>query len=98
MVIRQVDKNSWPHLCRQIKIYGRGTPASRQVDIDITCNGVNYILKIQPEQNRKIAALQAVGVYPSHEENGDKQYHLIEKNNMLSALLEIVLFQGVKKR
>jgi hypothetical protein len=70
---------------------------SRQFDVDVNCNGVNYVLKVQLEKKRKIVALQAVGVYPNSEGVGGRGYRLIEDNTMLSALLEIVVYQGTAK-
>ena len=98
MIIRQIKENHWEHVYRQITTYGRAAPLSLQFDIDINCNGVDYILKVQPEQKHKIAALQAMGVYPDDGGIGGKDYHLIEKNIMLSALLEIIIYQGANKR
>jgi len=98
MIIRQIKENHWEHVYRQVTTYGRATPLSLQFDIDVNCNGVDYILKVQPESKRKIVALQAMGVYPDGEGVGGKDYHLIEDNVMLSALLEIVIYQGAGKR
>jgi len=96
MIIREVKANQWERVYRQITKYGKTAPLSLQFDIEVSCNGVDYILKVQPEQNRKIAALQALGVYPDGE--GFKDYQLIEDNTMLSALLEIIIYQGAGKR
>ena len=98
MIIRKVKENHWEHVYRQITRFGRATPLSLQFDIEINCNGVDYILKVQPESNRKILAVQAMGVYPDGGEWGGKDYTLIEDNVILSALLEIVIFQGAGKR
>jgi hypothetical protein len=60
MVIRQVQEKQWKHVYSQITTDGRATPLSLQFDVEINCNGVDYILKVQPERNRKIIALQAM--------------------------------------
>ena len=98
MVIRQVKVNHWQHVYSQITTYGRAAPLSLQFDVDITCNGTNYILKVQPERKRKIVALQALGVCSDSGGIGGKDYHLIEDNVILSALLEILMYQCAKKR
>jgi len=98
MVIRHIKERHWEHVYSQITTYGRTVPLSLQFDIDINCNGVDYILKVQPEQKRSIIALQATGVYSDSEGIGGKDYHLIDDNLMLSALLEIVIYQGAEKR
>lgn len=98
MVMRQIKEKHWEHVYRQITTYGRGAPLSLQLDIDVNCNGVDYVLKVQLDKGRKIVALQALGVYPDGEGKGGKDYHLIENNGMLSALLEIIVYQGAAKR
>ncbi len=98
MVIRQVKEEQWKHVYNQITTYGRAAPLSLQFDIEINCNGVDYILKVQPERKRKIIALQAMSVYPDANEIGGKGYHLIADNLILSALLETIIYQGAGKR
>lgn len=98
MVIRRIKERHWAHVYGQITRYGRAAPLSLQYDIDVACNGVSYILKIQPEKGRRIAALQALGVYPGGEGDGRKELRLIEDNALLSALLEIIVYQGAQRR
>lgn len=98
MIIRQIKENHWEHVFSHVTKYGRATPMSLQYDIDINCNGVDYILTIQPDRNRKLVALQAMGVYPDGGEIGGKRYRLVDNNVMLSALLEIIIYQGANKR
>lgn len=62
MVIRKIKEKHWEHVYRQITTYGRNTPLSLQLDIDVNCNGVDYVLKVQPDKGRKIVALQAYGL------------------------------------
>ena len=98
MVTRQIKEARWEHVYRQITTYGRAEPLSLQFDIDINCNGVDYILKVQLENERKIMALQALGVYPDGMGSGGKDFLLIDDNMMLSSLLEIIVYQGAGKR
>ncbi|MPN62829.1 hypothetical protein SDC9_210582 [bioreactor metagenome] len=98
MIIRQVKEKQWECLCRQIITRGRTAPLSLQYDMEIICNGVDYILKVQPVKKRKIAVLQAMGVYPDGGRTGGKDYRLIEDNSILSALLEIMIYQSAEKQ
>ena len=98
MIIRQIKERRWEHVYRQITTYGRAALLSLQFDIDINCNGVDYILKVQPENKQRIVVLQATGIYPDREGTGGKNYELIEDNLILSALLEIFIYQGAEKR
>ncbi len=98
MVIRRIKKRDWESVYRQITTYGRGAPLSPQYDLDITCNGVDYILKVQPAEPRQIAVLQALQTATGDRRTGEKDYLLIENNALLSAFLDILLFQGLQKR
>ena len=98
MVIRQIKESHWTHVYRQITRNGRAAPLSLQFDVDINCNGVDYILKVQPAEKHKLVALQAMGVYPDCGGIGGKDYHLIENNILISALLEMIIYQGAEKR
>ena len=96
MVIRQISANQWEYVYGQITKYGKSAPLSLQFDVDVNCNGVDYVLKLQPEKNRKIVALQATSVYRDGEGTGDRNYQLIDDNLFLSALIEIIIFQGLR--
>jgi len=98
MVIRCIKENHWEHIYGQITKYGKTAPLSLQYDIEINYNGMEYVLKVQPESDRKIVALQLHGIYPDGEEMGAKDYGLIQDNKMLSSLLEIIIYQGANKR
>lgn len=87
MIIRQIKEKQWQQLYNHLTAYGRKNPMSLQFDIDINYNGIDYILKVQPTQNRKIAVLQAIGIYP------DSTYELIDNNMLLYILIEKVLYQ-----
>ena len=89
MFLRQVKEQQWESFYNQITRYGRNTLLSLQYDIDITCNGVPYRLKVQPTNKRKVAVLQALCL---------EDYQLIEDNNMLSALFKLVFYQGTEKQ
>ena len=41
--------------------------------------------------------LQAVGVYPGNDGTQSAEYRLIEDNSLLSALIEIMIYQGAEK-
>jgi len=97
MVIRHVDESRWERVYGQITTHGKTAPLSLQYDVYLDCNGTEYILKVQPESGRRLVALQALGVYLDGDIIGAKDYTLIEDGPMLSALLEIVIYQGAGK-
>ena len=98
MVIRQIKERHWEHVYRLITTQGRALFLSLQFDIDLNCSGVDYILKVQPDNKRRLFALQALGVYSNRDGIGSIDYHLIEDNVMLASLLEIIIYQGAEKR
>ena len=98
MIIRQIKKSHWERVYRQITTYGRAAPLSLQFDININCNGIDYILKVQPISKQKIAALQAVAVYSGCKDFDSEGYRLIKDNAVLSALLEILIYRDTDKR
>lgn len=63
----------------------------------MTCNGVHYIVKVQPDKKRKMVALQALGAYPDSEPPHGKGYYLLEDNSVLAALLEMILYQAIEQ-
>lgn len=97
MVIRQIKKKHWDDVYAQITTLNREVPMTFQYDVELNCNGAAYILRVQPIQNRKIAALHVLRV--RQDENGaEKQFNLIDNNLLLSSLLEIVLYQSREKQ
>ena len=93
MIVRQIKEKEWENVCRQLAALGRAAPLSLQIDWELSCNGVVFVLKIQPERNHKLVVLQATGVYPDAKTPDGKAYRVIDDNLLLSALLEIVLHQ-----
>lgn len=98
MLTRQIKKSQWDHVCEQLYACGKSAPLSLQLDCNLRCNDTDYILKVQPTRKRNIYVLQAVGVTPDSSAAGGKRYELIDDRLMLSALLEILLFQGAAER
>ena len=97
MVIREVNEERWESLRGQFVQCGNGAPLSHQYAVEMNCNGVEYILKIQLGRGREIALLEALEVL-SDRELGGKDYLLVDEAEILSALLEILLYQGAAKR
>ena len=94
MIIKNVRKSQWEDTLKQIHTNGRRAPLTKQYDIEVNCNGVEYILKVQPTHGRKIVALQALAAVG----NDGEAYGMVEDNCVIAALLELVIFQGAEKR
>ncbi len=92
MVFKQVRKDDWEQVRRRIMEEGTAYPECLQLDINMSCNGADYILKIQPDSPRKIVALQVSEVSRSAAtERSDVR--LVENGSLLYALLELLVYQ-----
>lgn len=98
MVIRQVKMEHWEQVLKQITTYGKNIPQTYQYDIEMNCNGIDYILKVQPEKKRKLVALQALSLALDSVEPYKHECRQINNSQVLSALLELIVFQGAEKR
>ncbi|MCL1829668.1 MAG: hypothetical protein FWG32_09320 [Oscillospiraceae bacterium] len=94
MVIKDLSRAQYNSFCRELRQKARVEPSGgASYAVDMRIDGVEYILSVQPEPRQKIAALQAVRV-----ERGEQHvsHELVTKNCLLSALLEILLCQGIR--
>ena len=91
MYIRQLKPREYERLSRILEQKAHAEPLDASYKVDMNVNGKEYVLKVQPENN-KIVALQALGVF--RDENGPN-FDLITENCLLSSLLEIMIYQGV---
>ena len=92
MIIRQLTEKQFVHLHNALKRKAPADPLEASHPVKITINGVEYIVKVQPERHNKVAVLQALRIV--REEYG-LTFELITKGNILSWLLEILVYQGV---
>ncbi len=90
MVVRQMKHENWERVYRQITAQGSSSPMSLQYDIGISCNGMNYVLRVQYAGKRRIAVLQAVCI------NAEGGCRLVDDNLLLNALMEIIVFQSTR--
>lgn len=95
MILRQLKPERYEQLCRQLAEYAHKEPFSASCTVLLQINGEEYQLKVQPESRRRIAALQAVRLCRGQE---GSCYELIVDGSMLSALLEILVKQGIHQK
>ncbi len=92
MVIRQLKEKHYKSLHNALVMKAHADPLEASYTVSVTVNNTEYAVKVQPEQHNKIAILQAVRIY---REGCGPKFELITKGNILSSLLEILLYQGV---
>ncbi len=93
MIIRQLKEPQYTSFHRQLIKNARTEPLDASYTVDMTVDGAEYAVKIQPESGNRIAVLQAFKI--ERDEYG-VDFELITRNNLLSALLEILIDQGVR--
>ena len=89
MIIRYIKKIHWDEVCRQITTSGDTMPLSKQYDININCDGVEYILRLQIGNKRRLIALQAVSVISNDEKPNEKKYSFVKDGKMISGDFDI---------
>lgn len=95
MIIRNLKPKQYEYLSRQLESYADSEPFSASYTVNLHVNHAEYQLKVQPESRNRVAVLQALRIYRGA---GSPDYELIVSGAMLSALLEILINQGVKER
>lgn len=91
MIIRQLKEKQFEHLHNALMMKAHAEPLEASYTVNMTINGAEYALKVQPERHNKMAVLQALRIF--REEYGPN-FELIEQPGVLSAFLEILIYQG----
>lgn len=90
MVILEIKNFYWNEVHHHIITRGRMAPLSLQWDVDVTCAGTDYVLKVQHMNKRRIAVLQALQVC-SHSRGDRPEYQLVDDTVLLRALFEMLV-------
>lgn len=94
MIIRQLKEKQFEYLHNALMMKAHAEPLEASYTVKMTINGAEYAVKVQPERHNKMAVLQALRIV--REEYGPN-FELITKGNILSSLLEILIYQGVSQ-
>ncbi|RCX19424.1 hypothetical protein DFR58_103169 [Anaerobacterium chartisolvens] len=92
MIIRQLKAKQFEGLHKFLVTKAHVEPLEASYTVNMTINDVEYVIKVQPERYNKIAVLQVLRIY--REECGPR-FELITKGNLLSSLLEMLIYQRV---
>lgn len=92
MIVRQLKQSEFNYINKELIQKAHEIPLEAGYTVDMTINGVSYLVKLQTERHCKLAVLQALRI--STEEDGQKS-RLITAGALLSALLEILINQGI---
>ena len=89
MLGKQLKMDHYNELREYLSHSARRQPLCPAYGIDVALNGERYVLYLLPDRNRKVYALYAV------RDAGAEEPELITGNLILSALMELVIFQCV---
>lgn len=90
MIIRQLKENQYETLRNSLLKTAQAEPLSASYVVNMTVDGVEYAVKLQPERHHKIAVLQALRIV--RRQNGPV-FELITKGSLLSSLMELLIHQ-----
>ena len=93
MIIRQLKQSQFEYLHNQLIKKAHSEPLEASYTVNMSISGVEYALRIQPETRFRMAILQAFRI--DRDEEGPN-FELITGGNILSSLLEILIFQGLR--
>lgn len=96
MLGRQLKEAKYRALETDLLRYGRSKPLCPIYEIDMDVNGAQYTLFLQTERRNRLYALYALrSVYEW--DVGAVGHELITDNLVLSALMELLIAQGLKR-
>ncbi len=93
MIVRQLKADKYERFRSQLIQKAHQNPLEASFNVTIKINRKEYILKIQPDNKHKLVALQALEV--DRDDECGHIHTLIINNKIISALLELLIWQGV---
>lgn len=93
MVSRQLKEKEFTNFTNELMKYAHWYPMEAHIDVDLVFNNQKYILRLQPDKHCKIVALQALSILY---DKTDNSYSLITDNQILLAMLDLLIYQGIK--
>jgi hypothetical protein len=94
MIIRQLKPKQLESLHKDLIKKAHAEPLEASYTVDMAINGMDYAVRIQPESRSRMAILQAFMIV---RDGNAPHFELITSGNVLSSLLEILIYQGVRK-
>lgn len=93
MIVRTLKDWRFKHLNESLMEQAHAEPLDASYTVKLKINGSEYDVKVQPESNNRMAILQALRT--ERDEEGPN-FELITSGNLLSAFLEILVYQGLR--
>lgn len=93
MVVRTLKDWRFKYLNESLMKQANAQPLDASYTVKLKINNAEYDVKIQPESKNQMAVLQALRI--ERDEEGPN-FELITSGNLLSAFLEILIYQGLR--
>ncbi len=93
MIIRQLSQEQYERLHKDMIQKAYTAPLEACYSVHMKIGNASYVVKIQPERRQRMAVLQAYRIFCN--EHG-QDFKLITKGSLLSAFLDILIYQGVE--
>lgn len=95
MVIKQLEQETYERLCAALLANAHCAPLDPSYTVTLLVDNAEYAVKLQPEKDHQMAVLQALRVY---REPDGPHFALLTEPDELSALLDVLIRQGVHSR
>ena len=92
MILRQLNEKQFENFQNQLIRKAHQNPLDAEFHVPITVHRREYLLKVQPTTNHRMAVLQALMI--EREQDEGIAHTLITDNKVLLALFELLLFHG----
>ncbi len=93
MIIRQLKHTQYENFCLSLNKKAHAQPLEAFFTVNMRVDGWEYAIRLQPERHNKIAVLQALQI---DRQDDRPNFGLITDGKLLSAFLDILLFQGFR--
>lgn len=93
MIVRQLKAEKYERFQNQLIQKAQQNPLEASFNVTMKVDRKEYVLRIQPETKHRLVALQALEV--DRDDECGHLHMLITDNNILSSLLELLIWQGV---
>lgn len=93
MIIRQLKPKQYECLYNNLLQKAHAEPLEASYTVNMIIDTVKYEVRIQPETRNRMAVLKAFRI---DRDGYGTDFGLITSGNILSSLLEILIYQGVR--
>ena len=94
MIIRQLKHTQYEDFCHSLSKRAYAQPLEAFYTVTMQVDDWEYAVRLQPERHNKIAVLQALQI---DRRDDSPNFGLIIDGKLLSAFLDLLLWQGIRR-